>query len=125
MDSISNRILLGIYNIRYNELLGIKLPEVEIWQYPGFEKHVAKKHSRCLCYINKVKEIIETPDYISVNNNIPNSIEFIKMYTEILLLSVNLDLKNNYLFVSSLYEIEAAKLERKKHSGNCKRIFDI
>ena len=121
---MKGRVLLGIYPELYNQLLNIHLPTTEIWQYPGFEKHVAKKHQNCLCYIDKVKEIIEKPDYISVNSRIPNSIEFIKRFSDLILLSVNLDCKNGYLYVSSLYDIEEAKLERKRHSGKLYQLFD-
>ncbi len=121
---MKDRTLLGVYSELYNQLLGINLPTTEIWQYPGFEKHVAKKHKNCLCYIDKIKEIINNPDYISVNSKIPNSIEFIKRYSDIILLSVNLDMNNGYLYVSSLYNIEEAKLDRKRHSGKLCQLFD-
>ena len=85
---------------------------------------MAKKHQNCLSYIDNVKEIIEKPDYISVNSRIPNSIEFIKRFSDLILLSVNLDCKNGYLYVSSLYDIEEAKLERKRHSGKLYQLFD-
>ena len=121
---MKKRILLGTYPELYNDLLDLNLPAVEIWQYPGFEKHVAKKHQNCICYINRIKEIIEKPDYISVNSRIPNSIELIKRFSDLILLSVNLDIKNGYLYVSSLYDIEDAKLERKRHSGKLFQFID-
>jgi len=79
---------------------------------PGLRKHVKKRHKDFLKYLDIISDIITNPDYIGVNPNEPNSVELVKIYDHIILVSVNLsmDTEKKYLYVSSLYDISNGKL---------------
>lgn len=115
-------IKVGVYPQKFNEISGANLPCIDILKSVGFYKHVLKSHAEYIGYIEFISEIIENPDYIGVNPKVPNSIELVKLYDEHILISIELDKDENYLFVSSLYNIEAPKLQRRLHSGRIKRI---
>ncbi|MPN37301.1 hypothetical protein SDC9_184817 [bioreactor metagenome] len=91
---------------------------------PGVKKHVKKKHKDFLKYLDNISDIINSPDYIGVNPNEPNSVEFIKIFDDIILVSVNLctNTEQQYLYVSSLYDISNGKLQNRINSGRLKKI---
>ncbi|OGO77454.1 MAG: hypothetical protein A2Y23_02155 [Clostridiales bacterium GWB2_37_7] len=110
-------IKVGVYQEKFNTLLQISLPVSDICIYPGVEKHISKRHSDYLQYIDKISDIISNPDYIGKHPSIENSVELIKVFDENILVSVNLDEKNGYLYVSSLYDVKQGKIERRLNSG--------
>lgn len=114
-------IKVGLYPQKFNDVSGANLPCIDILKSVGFYKHVLKKHCEYIGYIEFIPEIINSPDYIGINPKIPNSIELIKLYDEHILVSIELDTDDNYLFVSSLYNIEDSKLQRRLHSGRLKK----
>ena len=113
-----NRTLrpVGRYIEAYNKALGIHLPCNTIFQSGGLSTHISKRHPECLKYIDKIGDIISNPDYLGVNPQEKNSIEFVKCYSNNVLVAVKLDSRNDYLYVASLYEIKQSKLERRIHS---------
>ena len=119
---ILEREIVGYYNEEYNLSLNISLPSGNIFLYSGFKKHIRKRHKSDIKYIKRVSEIIKNPDYVGKHKDIPNSIEFYKRFDKNVLVSVNLDIENNYLYVSSLYNVKQSKIDIKMHSGNCIKI---
>lgn len=107
---------VGRYIDTYNRVLGIQLPCNTIFQSGGLFTHISKRHPECLKYIDKINDIISNPDYLGVNPKEENSIEFVKRYSDNILVAVKLDSGNNYLYVASLYKISEGKLERRIHS---------
>lgn len=84
-----------------------------------------KRHGKQLDTRNKgnilawMKEILENPDYIGIYNNKggQTAIEFIKkMYTN-LLLGIEIDEENKYIYVSTMYPIAERKISNKLYSG--------
>ena len=72
----------------------------------------------CLKYINKLQEIIKNPDYIGVNpNESGDSVELVKKYADNVLIGIKVDLSSNILYVSTMYNLQEQKLQRRVHSG--------
>ena len=122
MEEKNDLIKVGKYDLRYNELLSIDIEELDIFRSKGLPAHMVKrKHYNCLKYIDYLPEIIENPDYIGVNpNENDKSIEFIKKYSKNVLVGVKLEKDGQYLYVSSMYDIQDSKISRRLYSGRIK-----
>ena len=114
MDEKNDLIKVGKYDLRYNELLSIDIEELDIFRSKGLPAHMVKrKHFNCLKYIDYLPEIIENPDYVGVNpNENDKSIEFIKKYSKNVLVGVKLEKNGQYLYVSSMYDIQDSKISK-------------
>lgn len=108
---------VGQYLEMYNQLLGLRLPCGNVFQSEGLLKHIAKRHPHCLQYIDQITEILDNPDYVGKNPAETDSVEFVKCYEDNILVAVKLDIRQNYLYVASLYDIKQSKLERRVNSG--------
>ena len=82
-----------------------------------------RNHVKCLKYIDYIPDIITNPDYIGVNPNEKDtqSMELIKCYKDNVLIGIKLDKSNNYLYVSTMYNITDSKVQRRLHSGRFKK----
>lgn len=120
---INSYSIVGVLQEKVNSILNITLPTDNIYMAPGLIKHVKKKHNDCLKYLDDITDIITNPDYIGVNPSEPNSVEVVKIYDEIILVSVNLSMgtEQQYLFVSSLYHISDGKLQNRINNGRLKK----
>ena len=116
---------VGEYRGEYNEILSINLPCASIYVSKGLTKHIQYRHSNCLIYIDKIPEIIESPDYIGKNPHEPNSVELVKIYEDNIQIGIKMDLDKNYLYVATLYDIKQSKIERRLNSGRLKNINKI
>lgn len=114
--------VVGTHKKEYNDALHLNLPVSEIYRSKGLMQHVQKRHPECAQYYLRIPEIIESPDYIGTDIKKPNSMEFIKYIDEYLLVAVTLDKKDNYLYVSSLYEQTEDKVQRRVHSGRYRKV---
>lgn len=108
---------VGTYRELFNQLTGCVLPLYDIYQSSGLPIHVKKGHPDCLKYINSIPDIISSPDYIGTNPKEPDSVELIKILDKNILVAIKLDIKNQYFYVASLYDIPEAKKSRRIHSG--------
>lgn len=99
----------------------------EIYASPGVIKHIKKRHKNgknALSYkiINNIlptiEDIILAPDYIGTHPcKVGTSIEFVKKVDVNLLVAVEVDLDNNYIYVASLYPLSESKLNSRITSG--------
>ncbi|WP_304429299.1 PBECR2 nuclease fold domain-containing protein [Romboutsia ilealis] len=73
-------------------------------------------------YIDYIPDIIDNPDYIGINpnENGTESIEPIKRYRDNVMIGIKLDKDNDYLYVSTMHDIQEAKIQRRLHSGRIK-----
>jgi len=121
---MSNKMLImGEYKPGFNDVLGISIESQTIFRSSGLLTHMIKrKHFKCLKYIDFIPDIIANPDYIGISPNEKDgeSIEFIRRYEVNVLVGVKLDSKKNYLYVSTVHDIQESKLERRLHSGRIK-----
>ena len=104
--------------------LGIEFTGV-IYASPGVLKHIIKRHGKQLDkktrdgILDRMKKILEEPDYIGIykNEQGQTAVEFIKtMYTN-LLLEVEVDEENEYIYVTTMYPITDKKIANRIYSG--------
>ena len=112
---------IGTFKQEYNQKLNTNLPCLKIVQSKGLEKHILKRHSNQVHYLNRVKEILENPDYIGSNSKEPDSIELIKIYEDNILIAIKLDYSNGYYYLASLYDISEGKINNRLNSGRLKK----
>ncbi|SEU08193.1 hypothetical protein SAMN05443270_3007 [Lacrimispora sphenoides] len=115
---------VGEYNSKYNDLLNIQLESLNIYRSKGLPAHMVKrKHYKSLKYIDFIPDIIENPDYVGVNpNESQTSIEIIKRYKDNIMIGIKLDIEGNYLYVSTVHDIQESKIERRLHSGRIRNV---
>ena len=120
MDESSFKV--GRYNGQFDVLLGCALPQLNVVQSEGLEKHIYKRHPKCLKYLNNVSEIILSPDYVGMNPKESNSFELIKQYDDNILVGIKLDIKNGCYYVATLHDIKQSKINNRLFSGRLKKI---
>lgn len=113
---------VGKYNGEYDSLLGITLPQYDIYISDGLAVHVGAKHKACLPYLANIQEIIEHPDYVGKNPSEPDSIELVKVYSDNIQIGIKLDSSSGYLYVATLFDIKQSKIERRLYSGRLKPV---
>lgn len=104
--------------------LGIEFTGV-IYASPGVLKHIVKRHGKQLNRRTKdnilewMKKILEDPDYVGIykNERGQTAIEFIKTVYTNLLLGVEVDEKNEYIYVTTMYPITDKKIRNRIYSG--------
>lgn len=118
-----NLIEVGEYKSEFNSILGINIEPKKIYRSKGLPAHMLKsKHANCLKYIDYIPDIIENPDYIGRNPNEKGteSIELIKRYRDNVMVGIKLDKDTDYLYVSTMHDIQESKIKRRLHSGRIK-----
>lgn len=114
---------VGKYRDDFNKLLNTNLPLCEIYQSEGLYKHILKRHPNCVQYIKNISDIINNPDYIGKNPKEPNSLELVKCYSDNILITIKFDIKENHMYIATLYELSSSKLARRINSGRLKKII--
>lgn len=122
MDNNKN-IEVGELNEELNDIIGSNLPIQKIYRSKGFPTHLIKRnHFNCLKHIDDIPEIIKNPDYIGINpNENGDTIELIKIFDKNILIGLKVDIEGNYIYVSTMYDIQESKLQRRLHSGRIKK----
>ena len=123
MDKNEDLIKVGKYNSKFNDILGINIDNLDIYRSKGLPSHIVKrKHYKCLKYIDYISDIISNPDYVGINpNEKDTSIELIKRYSDTIMIGIKLDTTGNYLYVSTMHEVQESKISRRLHSGRIKQ----
>lgn len=120
-------IPVGKYKREFNTILGIDIAPKEIYRSKGLPAHMLKsKHTKCLKYIDYIPDIINNPDYIGINPNEreTESIELIKQYKDNVMIGIKVDKNKDYLYVSTMHDIQESKIKRRLHSGRIKKYVD-
>ena len=115
-------IPVGEYRESFNKQLDISLPTGIIYRSSRLINHIQRRHPDFVGYIDKLPEILLNPDYIGKNPKEPDSMELVKEFSDNILVAIKLDVKNNYLYVASLYNISDGKLHNRIHSGRLKKL---
>ena len=115
-------IPVGEYRESFNKQLDISLPTGIIYRSSRLINHIQRRHPDFVGYIDKLPEILLNPDYIGKNPKEPDSMELVKVFSYNILVAIKLDVKNNYLYVASLYNISDGKLHNRIHSGRLKKL---
>ena len=124
MNEKDELVKVGEYCDAFNDILGVKIDNLDIYRSKGLPAHIVKrKHYKCLKYIDYIPNIISEPDYIGVNPNEEGvSIELVKQYADNVMIGIKLDTDGEYLYVSTMHDIQSGKIERRLHSGRLKKI---
>lgn len=107
-------ITVGRFKKEINSLLGTDFEECKIVRSQGLLTHLIKrKHFDSVKYIDYIPEIIAKPDYIGFDRTEGNkSLLYIKKYDRFLYLSVKVDEKKQYMYVSTFLCKEERKIAR-------------
>ena len=118
LDENTHKIqIAGKLTLDIVELIGNKLPVDNILMYPGVIKHIKKNHPQeFLKYFSQIPNIIESPDYVGIHPGEPNSIEFVKVLDNNMLIAIKLSPKG-YLYLSSMYMVSQTKVSKRLKSG--------
>ena len=116
---------VGKYNMELNDILGININELEIYRSKGLPTHMVKrKHYNCLKYIDYIPEIISSPDFAGINPNENGiSLELVKRYSDNVMIGIKLDTDGEYLYISTMHDIQESKIQRRLFSGRLKQIM--
>ena len=117
----STLTIVGKFQNDYNQKLNINLPILDIYQDLGLYKHVKSNHPNCIQYLNKISDILISPDYIGQNPKVPNSVELIKNFGDNLQIAIKLDFNNNYYYIATLHEISNVKINKRLNNGRLKK----
>ncbi|MCL2020090.1 MAG: PBECR2 nuclease fold domain-containing protein [Oscillospiraceae bacterium] len=120
-----NLIVMGVYNTNINDILDINIETQTIYRSKGLPTHIIKqKHFNCLKYIDNIPEIIANPDYVGLHKEKGGvfSVEYVKAFKLNVLVAVKVDGKSDYLYVSTVHDVQESKLQRRLHSGRFKKI---
>jgi hypothetical protein len=107
------------------ELLGLKteLTEIEYSKH-GLKRHLEKRqHYDVLKYLDDIKDIIEDPDYVGINEkNNKVALEYVKCYKKNVQLVLKVNKSKDKFFIASMYSINDFKLSSRKFSGRLKKV---
>lgn len=108
-----------------NDILGININELEIYRSKGLPTHMVKrKHYNCLKYIDYIPEIISSPDFAGINPNENGiSLELVKRYSDNVMIGIKLDTDGEYLYISTMHDIQESKIQRRLFGGRLKQII--
>lgn len=99
-----------------------------VYASPGVLKHIRKKHGKQLTRNIKdnltiiIERIIENPDFVGTNkrNAESGALELVKKVDAYIMLILEVDLKEKYIYVSSMYPVTKSKMKNKIYSGTLK-----
>ena len=117
---------VGEFYRELNDIIKSNLPLQKIYRSKGFPAHLIKrKHYNCLKLIDSIPDIIKNPDYIGINpNENGDTIELIKVLDKNILVGIKLNIVENYLYVSTMHDVQESKLIRRLYSGRLKKFVD-
>ena len=104
-----------------------------VYASPGVLSHIKKHHGRQLTrrvkdnLLNVIESILEQPDYIGVDRKrgSKGALELIKKVDTTLLLGLEVDMEEEYIYVSTLYPITKSKIDNRIYSGRIIRYKDL
>ncbi len=111
------------FNTKFNKILGTEYEAFDIYMSKGLKTHLIKqKHYIASKYVDKLNEIIESPDYIGNHNR---NIEIVKVYKENIFISIKLDEKNSRYFVATMFDVKKGKIDAYINTGRLKNVKDF
>ncbi len=113
--------VVGEYIQRFNDLTNQDLPCGAIYQSRGLETHVNRHHASEIELISHIPTVIKNPEYIGKHPTEPNSIELIKQIDKNVMVCIKLDIKEDYLYVASVFSISSGKLNNRLNSGRLQK----
>lgn len=125
-DKLSTYELVGYIDENTAALASLKY-KGNVYAAPGVLKHIQKRHGHELSpyvlsnLVDVIKLVVNSPEYVGHHKNKKGSgIEFIKKVDDNILVAVEFDIKDEYLYISSLYPTTDSKISSKLHSKKLK-----
>ena len=124
---------VGKIKISISELLELDLPRI-VYASPGVINHIKKRHGRQLTkkmkdnIIDIIEKVIKEPEYVGVDYQGVNggSIELIKKVDNIiLLLGLEIDLEEQYIYVATMYPITLSKMNARIYRGRLLKVENV
>ena len=109
---------VGKIKISISELFELDLPRI-VYASPGVINHIKKRHGRQLTkkmkdnIIDIIEKIIKNPEYVGLDYRRVSvgSLQLIKKVDNIiLLLGLEIDIEEHYIYVATMYPITLSKL---------------
>jgi len=118
---------VGDLKQEFIDLMNINVEEQKVYRSKGLIVHLMKqKHYNCIKHIDKISDIVSEPDYIGINPNENGiTVELIKIIDKNILVGIKLNTDENYLYVSTMHDVQESKIQRRLHSGRIKKIDNI
>lgn len=116
---------VGKLKISISELLELDLPRI-VYASPGVVNHIKKRHGRQLTkkmkdnIIDIIQKIIKNPEYVGLDCGRVSvgSFQLIKKVDNIiLLLGLEIDIEEQYIYVATMYPITLSKLNARVYKG--------
>ena len=116
---------VGKIKISISELLELDLPRI-VYASPGVINHIKKRHGRQLTkkmkdnIIDIIEKIIKNPEYVGLDYRRVSvgSLQLIKKVDNIiLLLGLEIDIEEHYIYVATMYPITLSKLNGRVYKG--------
>jgi len=123
---------VGKIKISISELLELDLPRI-VYASPGVINHIKKRHGRQLTkkmkdnIIDIIEKVVKEPEYVGLNYRRENggSLELIKKVDNIvLLLGLEIDSEEQYIYVATMYPITLSKMNARIYRGRLIKIED-
>jgi len=124
---------VGKIKISISELLELDLPRI-VYASPGVINHIKKRHGRQLTkkmkdnIIDIIEKIIKNPEYVGLDYGRASvgSLQLIKKVDNIIiLLGLEIDSEEQYIYVATMYPITLSKLNGKIYKGKLFKIENI
>lgn len=123
---------VGRINASISKRLGFDF-EGSVYASPGVINHIKRHHGKQLTrrvkenLIQTMERILNDPDYIGVDKGRGRggALELIKKIDNMLLLGLEVDLEDEYIYVSTLYPITKGKINSKVYSGKVIKFSEI
>jgi len=127
MRDLSRYMHVGIITEKIANIKNFKYPG-DVYAAPGLIKHIQKhnhKFSEAILedLFGTMKIILSAPDYVGCDpNQEGTSLELIKMIDDNILIALQFDIIENYIYVASLYPVTESKIHNRLYS---KRIVKV
>lgn len=123
---------VGKLKLSITRLVKFEFPST-VYASPGVINHIIKKHGKQLTkkvkhnIIETMEEIINDPDYIGLDKlrGENGSLELIKKVDNSLLLGLEVDEEEHYIYVATMYPITQSKINARLNSGRLISCNDV
>lgn len=121
---------VGKIKISISELLELELPRT-VYASPGVINHIKKRHGRQFTkkmkenIIDIIEKIVKDPEYVGLDYRkaAGGSIELVKSIDNIiLLLGMEIDLEDQYIYVATMYPITFSKMNARVCRGRLVKV---
>jgi hypothetical protein len=121
---------VGKLKVFISELLELDLPRI-VYASPGVINHIKKRHGRQFTkkmkdnIIDIIEKVIKEPDYVGLDNRrgTGGSLELVKKIDNIiLLLGLEIDLEDQYIYVATMYPITLSKMNARIYRGRLVKV---